>query len=263
MPGNLRGLDRARLELMIQYALSVARQELAATHLVKYVYLGDLAYANAHGGETFTGARWVFLHYGPYSKDVHDRVPGAAGGLRAEVNKRKGPDGSEFVRYRGGDEQLAEKLRDQLPSEVATAIRWAVQDHGGDMPGLLEDVYRTDPMVRAAPGEELVFLSPPPVPVVSTPGPLEAPKASWKVRREEKAAKEKILAEVRRRLDARTVERHPGTGPAPRYDELYAEGLRALEALAGPPVPEGEGEATFSESVWKSSSRRSPDGATD
>jgi hypothetical protein len=265
---SLSTLDRARLDTVIQYALSLARQELAATHLVKYAYLGDLAFARTHQGETFTGARWVFLHYGPYSREVHDRVPEAAKVIGAEARGRHGPDGTEFTRYKGGDETLAERLRDQLPAEVASAVRWGVQEHGGDMPSLLEDVYRTEPMLRAAPGETFDFAPPKggTVSDESSEAPVtaaEKPKAPWKVRMEERERKAQILAEVQRRLRARAERKRPGTGPSPRYDDLFAEGVRVMDTHAGDPVPLGPGEAIFSDSVWRSTSRRNADDPSD
>lgn len=51
-----------KIDLLIQYAILIAGQEdeypdrqLGPIHLIKYVYLADLAYAERNGGETFTG----------------------------------------------------------------------------------------------------------------------------------------------------------------------------------------------------------------
>ena len=52
--------------LLLKYALAVAGQEkpgnreLGAIHLVKYVYLADLAYADRHRGDTLTAVAWRF-----------------------------------------------------------------------------------------------------------------------------------------------------------------------------------------------------------
>jgi len=46
---------------------------------------------------------------------------------------------------------------------------------------------------------------------------------------------------------------------SPRYDDIYYDGLKWLDSLAGPTLAEGEKEAIFSDSVWKSSARRGED----
>jgi hypothetical protein len=258
-------MNQARLDLVIQYALAVADNDLAAIHLIKYVYLADLAYARTHGGETFTGTSWVFLHYGPYSKEVHDRIPDAAKGAGAEIReKRRSEDDKDYISYKGSDEQRAEKLRDQLPPEVASAVRWTVTDHGADTSALLDEVYRTQPMLSAAPGESLDFTAESSEPTQASPRSLmqesiSAAKPAWKIRKEDRAARERITAEVQRRLAAKRASKGPATGPSPRYDSLYRDGVKALDSLAGEAVPQGEGEATFADSVWKSPSRRDPD----
>ncbi len=55
-------MDQDRIDHVIQLALLVAGREddpfdreLGPIHLIKYVYLADLAYAERHGGETYTG----------------------------------------------------------------------------------------------------------------------------------------------------------------------------------------------------------------
>jgi hypothetical protein len=278
-------MDQSRLDLVIQYTLAVAEPPLTATQLLKYAYLADLAYATLHDGETFTGAPWVFLYYGPYSKDVHQRVPDAARAIGAEAaRKQRAEDGTEYLSFKIGDDpHLAEKLRDLLPSEVASAVRWKVKEHGADTAALLEEVYRTEPMLHAAPGERLDFTTEPrPMPkyaisrteesivaesatsdVTSESPTLGARfKAAWKTRREEKAARERIAAELHRRSEAKSERRDVATGPAPRYDDVYNEGVKVLDSLAGDEVPEGEYQVTFSEDVWKSPSRRGSDGSS-
>jgi hypothetical protein len=56
-------MDAARVEAVLGYALAVAAQaddwrhrELGPIHLLKYLYLADVAHAKRHGGESFTGA---------------------------------------------------------------------------------------------------------------------------------------------------------------------------------------------------------------
>ena len=41
----------------------------------------------------------------------------------------------------------------------------------------------------------------------------------------------------------------------PRYDDVYFEGLVWLDSLAGEKIIDGESEAVFSDSIWKSPAR--------
>ena len=56
-----------RITQIIQFALARARREefgfgdLGEIHLLKLLYLADLAHAEAHGGESYTGISWVFF----------------------------------------------------------------------------------------------------------------------------------------------------------------------------------------------------------
>lgn len=76
---------------MIQYALLVAGceddvfdRELGPIHLIKYVYLADLAHAERNDGQTFSGVRWQFFHYGPWTQEVYVRIQPALRAIDAE-----------------------------------------------------------------------------------------------------------------------------------------------------------------------------------
>jgi len=85
-------MDLNRIKNLLKYALSVAgledpgNQELVPIHLVKYVYLGDLSYAEAHGGETFTNAPWVF--YSQHFQGEYEELRCRQDSFRFEVTAR-------------------------------------------------------------------------------------------------------------------------------------------------------------------------------
>jgi hypothetical protein len=258
-------MDVSRLDLILRYALAVSHEALGPIHLLKYAYLADLAYADQHGGETFTGVPWRFLQFGPFATEVLDRIEPIAEAMGAEkkVRERK-EDGREYTRYQLGDDALAEKLRDQLPVEVATAVRHGVQEHGGDTASLLESVYLTDPMLRAAPGEFLDFKAAAKEP--EAPAELNAEEISkeapWKVRKASKETLNKAKEAVRRKLQEKRDSRPRPSGAPPRYDEVYVQGLKWLDALAGEPLKEAKDqEVHFPSDIWKSPSRRGPGGS--
>ena len=71
-------MNQERVDLLIQYILSVAAQgwgdfddkEVGPIHIIKYVYLADLAYAMRHGGETYTDIPWRFHNFGPWDTGI-------------------------------------------------------------------------------------------------------------------------------------------------------------------------------------------------
>ena len=73
-------MDIKRVNLLLKYILAAAGQEdpgdreIGPIHLIKYVYLADLIFAEKHGGKTFTGAPWRFHHFGPWSPEVFSRI---------------------------------------------------------------------------------------------------------------------------------------------------------------------------------------------
>ena len=74
-------IDLQKVDLLIQYALLVAGEaddyqdrSLGPIHLLKYVYLSDLAYAKREQGQTYTGTPWKFHKFGPWSAEVHGRI---------------------------------------------------------------------------------------------------------------------------------------------------------------------------------------------
>lgn len=259
------GLEK--VDLLIKFALATAgredpgQQELGPIHLVKYVYLADLAYAEKHDGETFTGIPWRFHNFGPWAVEVYSRigpVTHAVGATERIFPSRYGDE--DVVRWKLEDDDLFEKLDSQLPSDVVRAIRTAVHKFGSDTNSLLHHVYKTTPMLRAAPGEPLDFrlagtVVAEPIPVYSVEP--EATPLSTKEKKRRKEALENLRAKIQERLRA-PKGRELVAPPTPRYDEVFLKGQHWLDALAGSPLKPGEGELEFSEAIWKSSFRSDP-----
>lgn len=254
-------MDAERVDLLIQYALAIAAQnernerELGAIHLLKYVYLADLAYAARNNGATFTGADWRFYKFGPWSSPVHERIRPAIG--RLHVNERTfgferedGEDG-QGVRWRLADdpEQVIADVERKLPGMLTSAVRKAVRDFGDDTSELLHHVYRTPPMLHAAPNEPLEFVHavPEPAPVFEEPPEL-TPKQQRKMREKMRALKE--------RLAAQPGPRYVKADPSPVYDDIFKSGVAALNRDAGDELMSAEGVVTFSADIWKSKTRR-------
>ncbi|MBM4330718.1 MAG: hypothetical protein FJ117_05730 [Deltaproteobacteria bacterium] len=148
-------------------------------------------------------------------------------------------------------------LEGGLPITVTSAIKWAIRKFGADTPGLLNHVYLTKPMLKAAPGEYLDFSVP------EEPEPSEEP-ARKKLSTKEQKRRSKNLKEAKIRIQQRLSEKRKASKTAisirsPRYDEIFFAGCEWLDSLAGEKIEEFKGEAFFSSDIWKSRTRFDPE----
>jgi hypothetical protein len=255
-------MDSKKVDLVIQYALAVAgeaedfrQRELGPIHLLKFIYLGDLAYAKAEGA-SFTGVRWRFHKFGPWAVEAFQRIEPAVQTIRAMERRFSSANNEEGIRWRVKNLYLAQDLESKLPWPVAREVKRAVQQYGNDTTELLHFVYKTPPMLKASPGESLDLLTTTesceteaPVAEISSPLP-ELSKT--KVKKLQTLVKER-LEEKRRTSKLITPD------PAPRYDEVFVSGQDWLDGLAGEPLRAEKGQLHFSAEVWKSPGRRDPE----
>jgi hypothetical protein len=255
-----------RVDYIIKFALATASQEeewdnreLGPIHLVKYVYLADLAYSEHHAGETFTNAPWRFHHFGPWSPEVFERIKPVIEETHAEERRISHPKyEDDFYRFRLEDEELYEQLYNTLPLAITTAIKNAIHSYGNDTSALLYYVYKTRPMLQSSPGENLDFGLPEREPDIEQKESSEATSPSTRSMsvKQKKQRKEKI-ANIKKVMDSRLSKRlslkkqKPSYTP-PRYDEIYFNGLEWLDSLAGDPIEPEEGTLEITEDIWKS-----------
>jgi hypothetical protein len=253
-------MDAERVDLLIQYALAIAAQndwdgrELGPIHLLKYVYLGDLAHASRNNGATFTGADWKFYKFGPWSNAVHDRIRPAVEKLHAiertfAFTADDGEDG-EGVRWKLEDQtdQLIADIERKIPGTLATAVRKYVREFAGNTSDLLHHVYRTEPMLHAAPNEMLSFAHAVPEPVPQFEEPKELTENQKKKLRH-------AMRALKEQLQQRSKPRYVKADPAPIYDEAFEEGVKAMNRDAGEDLVAVDGEVTFADELWKSRGR--------
>lgn len=250
-------MEPGNLDLVLHYAMAAAAQEdsfsdreLGPIHLLKYAYLADLAYAARHDGRTFTGVDWTFHNFGPWSAAAFRRIDAAAaaiGAVRRTIPSRYRDE--DTVRYRVPREDLDEIERSKrLPLDVMDAIRATVHTYRNDTPELLHHVYQTAPMVCAAPGDRLDFtraLSP------AAPQPTMGDETGVTPSKNKLKAFRKRAQEI---LGRGTIQERIVIAP-PRYDQVFEEGARWFDSLAGDAVPEGDVSLSVSDDVWKSGSR--------
>lgn len=254
----------AKIDLLLQYTMAVAcRQgfggnELRPIHLIKYVYLADLEYAKLHDGKTFTGTPWRFHNFGPWAVEVFQRIEPALLAIGAEKKVLESPKYGEYTQWTLESCDLGEQLRPRLDWILSTTIDRSVREFGANTENLLHQVYTTVPMLQAAPEESLEFL--PATPQIPSSEPGETTPLTIK---QQKRLKEKVLtarAEIQRRLAAKREARMAiAREHHPRYDDVFFEGLAALDAAAGEPLKAEKCTCALSSEVWKSKARYDPD----
>jgi len=262
-PGVLVVMDPDRIDDVMTYALCLAAErdddrELGPIHLIKYVYLADLAHAH-ETGTSFTGVPWTFYHFGPWSREVHDRVEPLIRFLGAVERTFEGAEGIGR-RYRLSD--ASDRLRDaerKLPTRTGLRLKRWVLEFGSDTPGLLHFVYTTSPMLRAKPRGPLDLRAPAPelegiVESVEVEAAPTAAPLSNKARRRRAEQLARAGEEIRSRLAARVAERSRRSAtdqPSPRYDEVHDDGVEWLDELAGASPAGDAGEVEFDPRLWE------------
>ena len=249
---------------MLQFALLVAGEEdeyfgrkLGPIHLIKYVYLADLFHAQKNDGATYTGIKWRFHKFGPWSEEVYSHIEPALSAINAdkELFPNAYEEDQDSIRWSLRDERLLQDRAQRLPSSVTVPLRWAVHEFGKDTSFLLDHVYETMPMLCAAPGEQLDFSI---AQNVSSEEPASEPLRMDSLSNKKKKLLKQRLHELGKKYKNRRRKETAFVNPAlsPRYDDVYFEGLAWLDSLAGPPLSEGEYKVEFSDEVWKSAARK-------
>jgi len=258
-------LNIKRLDSLLQYILVVAGQsdnfdrELGMIHLVKYVYLADLTYAKSHDGDTYTGLTWTFHNFGPWSLECFKRVEPALEAINANRKIIQSSKYNDFIRWSAGDYELFEELDNKMDLIVAGAVQKYIRKFGNDTYGLLDFVYKTKPVLNAAPEETLDFKY---MVISNVKSSSEESKAELTAR-QKKILRQKISdfkIQLNKRLDDKTKSSKITVCPLPpRYDDVFLEGLSKLDESAGPHLSEGEYLAIFTDDIWKSRARHDPE----
>ena len=132
----------------------------------------------------------------------------------------------------------------------------SVREFGNDTQSLLGFVYRTRPMLRAAPGENLDFNA-----VVAEVGPqpgrVGEPEAQYtkKAEKRRRVALEELRSRIQQRLRERLGRVTVAANPAPRYDEVSRRANASSEDIAGEALADGEIEGRLSDDIWHSRGR--------
>jgi hypothetical protein len=260
-------IDTEKIDLLLQYALVVAGQgsgwdrELGMIHLIKYVYLADLEYAEKNNGQLYTGIPWRFYHFGPWAEEVYQRIEPALMAIDADKRIIPNPrDEKDVIRWIKSDDELFNTLGNQLDLIVMGCIQKNVRQFGSDTSALLDFVYRTRPMVAAAPGEYFDFnmLSSETVSEDRVQPGIALKELTVRQKKKRKLALSDLKKKINARLDEKRKRRIVCAAP-PRYDEVFFSGIEWLNSDSEKPLDSGEYTAVISDKMWKSKARYDPD----
>lgn len=258
----------SNIDLVIQYALLVAGdaddyfdRQLGAIHLIKYVYLADLNYASRNNGQSFTGINWQFYKFGAWSQAVNTRIEPALNAIHANRQQFASnyEDKEDWVRWDLRDDRLLENKQRSLPPVITRNLKANIRKFGKDTPSLLDYVYKTKPMLCAAPNEYLDLS----LAVDSTAQNQEAPlplqmESLSKKKKKDFQQKMQALRELhQQRKSEKPKLINPVTNP--RYDDVYKEGVVWLDSLSGEKFSTRNISTEFSSDVWKSTTRKGED----
>jgi hypothetical protein len=260
-----------KIDRLLQFVLATAGQEddfedrqLGPIHLIKYAYLADLAYAEEHSGETFTHIPWKFHHFGPWSAEAYSRIDPALQEVGATCKNTPSRYEGDFTRWSIVDDELYRRLGGELPSSVVRSVKHNVHRFNRSTEDLLHFVYTTRPMLRARPEEIIDFTLPDSLAkklikaVEQISKEADEEKLSFKQKQRKKLAREQFRAAILQRLGEKMKKKRVRPSP-PRHDDVYFEGIRVLESLAGENIKPEKGVVRFSDDIWKSKARFDPD----
>ena len=255
-------MNEERLTQVYQYALIVAgreddpfHRELGPIHLLKYAYLADEKYAEYNDGRTYTATAWRFHTFGPWSVGAHALIACAVAAIGAEEIKRVSDYGEQdYTRWKVHPEEGVERrLRETLPIEVKGVIERCVHTFGSDTSSLLNYVYSTRPMLRAAPGDDLDFL--PRRKDQGATGSDFVPMVE-RLSKKKRARLSERMSQLREEFNKEAHEPAVDVGPQdyPPTD-VDDEVLVWVDSLAGEPFPTNDADVTFSDDIWRSEAR--------
>lgn len=256
-------MDIQKIHCLIRFILAVSNEdedwkarELGPIHIIKYVYLADMYYANQNNGETYTGIQWKFHSFGPYDYAFLAEIPNAVkaiGGNSRVFESQYDKDGIRFsLKHTSPDE--ASK---GLPSSFFYLLQRDIRKFGAATNDLLHYVYTTPPMTNATPGQVLDFSSP--VSMKSEEPRQEVlPMKTFK----EKKRQQERLHDIRNKMALNiAAKKKKRIAPAPpRYDEIFFNGSMELDRdISHLPLDDHKGVLQVNDSAWTGDWRKNID----
>jgi hypothetical protein len=134
----------------------------------------------------------------------------------------------DAVRWQAKQRNLAEQLERSLPWQVARAVKSAVREYGNDTAALLDRIYKTPPMLKAAPREYLRLEA------AELPAPEEAPVSLSPLPVLSKTKVKKLQETVKQRMEQKRRKRTLAASRLrPLSDECHDHRRSLLRSRSG------------------------------
>ena len=189
------------------------------TKLFKYLYLVDVEWYRQKGC-TFTGFKWIFYHYGPWSQEFDAMYAELQKTDAILVTAGNRPDlDTEFVRSSEPvelDSVIDEFAMERIVRDVTDT--WADRR----LNEMLDYVYfRTEPMESAEKGAPLDFTK------ITKEGTVSLPH---RLMFQRKTTRDETVSRIQRSIAEKKAARviSPSKFTPPVYDDLYYEALQAM-----------------------------------
>lgn len=263
-------MNTKRVDTLLAYILLEAQKSddfgersLGPIHFIKYVYLADLAYAETHNGEIFTNVHWQFFHYGPWDRNLwlHIEPSLSSAGVQA-IRFPSDYSSKDVVRWGNISLEKIQVVSSLLSAELQGVITKLVRKFANNTPELLNYVYNTPPMLKAAPKEYLDF-SPSGWKLDDTDKIFSRGKQLELTHREKKKvdtwkkkSSEILRAKIAEKIAQNKCQKHSVESI---YDDVYLEGIAFLNSDTSSPIHEGTVEVSIDDAVWKSRARYDPE----
>ncbi|RUQ78589.1 hypothetical protein [Legionella septentrionalis] len=223
--------------------------------------MADLIYSARNKGQTYTGVNWTFFKFGPWASEVYERITPALQAIHAnqEIFESNYENKEDWTRWELRDDNLFDIKNNELPSSITTRLKQLIHKFNNDTNSLLSFVYKTQPMLSAAPSELLDFSISTDEVSHSKKEPTNLMKAACSTKKMAKFSQE--MESLRKIFREQKKNKKPllNPVPSPRYDEVYENGVEWLDSLSGSPFVEDTIDVEFSKDVWRSTIRRTDD----
>lgn len=263
-------MDTNRIDSLMIYILTTAgeleefrERELGRLHIIKYIYLADLGYAERNDGQTWTGIEWEFYRFGPWSNELYKYMQGALAKTGAERKTFPSAYSEEdYERWLLRDDEARSISERVIGVEIAGLVKRLINEYSNCTGDLLDFVYRTPPMLRAAPRERLDFTPSGWAFKVHTSSVTKKKPVSLTMKQNKKMKVWETMMKARiatKLTEMRAARASDVPSPEPRYDNIFFAAVESMNKSDLPALPTTRVTAKFSSEVWKSKARYDPD----
>jgi|GEM_PF-1736211 len=149
--------ENKKLKMVIYYVVRALELRLTKTKLMKLMFIIDYIAKNSRRlgiGRTITGSKYIYYHYGPYSRDVANAINDMNKYEIEEIDLGELSRYSSLYSYRVGNRP---RFNIELEPKEKEIIDYVIQNYGYmPLEKLLFSIYNTSFMKKAKPLDVLL-----------------------------------------------------------------------------------------------------------